>query len=214
MDLKKYGIQNNNSILNIALTHASYANEHHGEHYERLEYLGDAILELIMSEYFYKNTSLKEGEMTKRRSRYVCETALAEYARTIGLDKHIKLGDGTKLNDTVTADVFEAVVAAIYLNSGLSKTREFVLDVSLPFIKNNTIFLSDYKSYLQELVQTDQRSVEYRVVKETGPAHDKEFEVEVLVDNIVFAHGKGKNKKAAEQDAAKKAIELSAGGIK
>ena len=86
------------------------------------------------------------------------------------------------------------------------------LDIRPNNKKNNTIFLSDYKSYLQELVQTDQRSVEYRVVSETGPAHDKEFEVEVLVDNIVFAHGKGKSKKAAEQNAAKNAIELSAGG--
>ncbi len=212
MDLEKYGLKNDNPILLRALTHSSYANEHHEENYERLEFLGDAVLELVMSEYFYKNTELKEGEMTKIRSRYVCEEALNEYAKSIKLDEHIKVGEGTKNNATVTADVFEAVVAAIYLNCGLNKAREFILDTALPFVKNNTIFLSDYKSYLQELVQTDQRSVEYRVVSETGPAHDKEFEVEVLVDNIVFAHGKGKSKKAAEQNAAKNAIELSAGG--
>ena len=214
MDLEKYGLKKDNPILCTALTHSSYANEHHVDNYERLEFLGDAILELVMSEYFYKKTKLKEGEMTKRRSRYVCEEALDAYAKSINLDKCIKVGEGTKINATVTADVFESVVAAIYLNNGLAKAREFILDVSMPFIKNNTVFLSDYKSYLQELVQTDQRSVEYRIVSETGPAHDKEFEVEVLVDNIVFAHGKGKNKKAAEQDAAKKAIELSAGGKK
>lgn len=212
MDLTKYGINNDNPLLNIALTHSSYANEHNKEDYERLEYLGDAVLELVMSEYFYKNTELKEGEMTKRRSRYVCEEALDAYAKTINLKKYIKVGEGTVANATVIADVFEAIIAVIYLNSGLNKAREFIMDISKPFILNNTIFLSDYKSYLQELAQTDRRSIEYRVVKEMGPDHDKVFEVEVLVDNIVFAKGIGKNKKAAEQDAAKKAIELSAGG--
>ena len=212
MDLTKYGINDNNPLLNIALTHSSYANEHNTYDYERLEYLGDAVLELVMSEYFYKNTELKEGEMTKRRSRYVCEEALDAYAEAINLKKYIKVGEGTIANTTVVADVFEAVIAVIYLNSGLSKAREFIMDIAKTFILNNTQFLSDYKSYLQELVQTDRRSVEYRVVKETGPDHDKVFEVEVLVDNIVFAKGIGKSKKAAEQEAAKKAIELSAGG--
>ncbi len=211
MDLTKYGINSDNPLLKIALTHSSYANEHHASDYERLEYLGDAVLELVMSEYYYKNSELKEGEMTKRRSRYVCEEALDAYADTINLKKYIKVGEGMVINATITADVFEAVIAVIYLNNGLSKAREFIMDIALPFINNNTIFLSDYKSYLQELVQTDRRSVEYRVVSESGPDHNKSFEVEVLVDNIVFAKGKGKSKKAAEQDAAKKAIELSAG---
>lgn len=211
MDLTKYGINSDNPLLNIALTHSSYANEHHTSDYERLEYLGDAVLELVMSEYYYKNSELKEGEMTKRRSRYVCEEALDAYANTINLRKYIKVGEGMNINSTITADVFEAIIAVIYLNNGLSKAREFIMDIALPFINNNTIFLSDYKSYLQELVQTDRRSVEYRVVSESGPDHNKSFEVEVLVDNIVFAKGKGKSKKAAEQDAAKNAIELSAG---
>lgn len=211
MDLTKYGVSSDNPLLSIALTHSSYANEHDEEDYERLEYLGDAVLELVMSEYFYKNTSLREGEMTKRRSRYVCEEALDAYAKTINLTKYIKVGEGTDANPTIIADVFEAIIAVIYLNNGLSKAREFIMDIALPFINDNVVFLSDYKSYLQELVQTDRRSVEYRVVKESGPDHNKIFEVEVLVDNIVFATGKGRNKKAAEQDAAKNAIELSAG---
>ena len=213
MDLTKYGISDNNPLLTIALTHSSYANEHNKEDYERLEYLGDAVLELVMSEYFYKNTTLKEGEMTKRRSRYVCEEALDAYAKNIDLKKYIMVGEGMEANPTIIADVFEAIIAVIYLNNGLSKAREFIMDIALPYIENNTVFLSDYKSYLQELVQTTRKSVEYRVVKETGPDHDKIFEVEVLVDNIVFASGKGKSKKAAEQDAAKNAIDLSAGGI-
>ena len=212
MNLSKYGINNDNPLLNIALTHASYANENNCDDYERLEFLGDAILELIVSEYFYKNTSLTEGEMTKKRSSYVCEEALDEYAKSIDLKEYIKVGNGINANSAIIADVFEAVIAVIYLNSGLAKAREFVLDIAKNYIDENVIFLSDYKSYLQELVQTDQRSVEYRVVKETGPAHDREFEVEVLVDHIVFAKGKGKSKKMAEQDAAKNAILLSAGG--
>ena len=214
MNLNKYGIDNDNPILDIALTHTSYANENNTDSYERLEYLGDAVLELIISEYLYKNTNLKEGQMSKIRSRYVCEEALDEYANKINLRKHIKMGHGTEVNATITADVFEAVIATIYLNSGFNKAREFVLDIALPYIQNNTIFLSDYKSYLQELVQTDQKSVTYNVVKTSGPAHDREFEVEVIIDGITFAHGVGKSKKAAEQNAAKKAIELSAGGNK
>ena len=214
MDLSKYGISNDNDLLKVALTHSSYGNEHHLENYERLEYLGDAVLELIMSEYFYKKTNLREGEMTKLRSRYVCEEALDAYAEVINLKEQIVTSENTKANATVVADVFEAVIAVIYLNNGLAKAREFVLDIAVPFIERETIFLSDYKSYLQELVQTDQRSVEYQVINESGPAHDRHFIVEVLVDGIVFAKGEGKSKKAAEQDAAKKAIELSVGAKK
>jgi len=214
MDLTKYGVDNNNSLLKVALTHSSYANEHNCEDYERLEFLGDAVLELISSEYFYKNTTLKEGEMTKKRSSYVCEEALDEYAKKINLKEQIKVGNGSEANSTIVADVFEAVIAVIYLNSGLAKAREFVMDTLLPYIEKGIVFLSDYKSYLQELVQTEQRSVEYEVIKMTGPAHDRTFEVEVIIDGIVFAKGTGKSKKAAEQAAAKKAIELSAGGNK
>ena len=212
MDLVKYGIEKNNPLLTIALTHSSYANEHNTEDYERLEFLGDAVLELVSSEYFYKNTKLKEGPMTKKRSSYVCEEALDEYAKNINLKDYIKVGNNITPNSTIIADVFEAVIAVIYLNSGLAKAREFIMDNMLSYIEKGVVFLSDYKSYLQELVQTNQRSVEYKVIKETGPAHDRFFEVEVLVDNMVFAKGTGKSKKAAEQMAAKRAIEMSAGG--
>lgn len=216
MDLTKYGVEKNNKILITALTHTSYSNEHNCESYERLEYLGDAVLELIISEYFYKNTSLQEGEMTKKRSSYVCESALNEYAKNINLSKYIKVGHGLEnsINETIIADVFEAVIASIYLNSGFAKAREFVLDIVKPYILKNAIFLSDYKSYLQELVQTDKKSVIYNVIKEYGPAHDKTFEVEVLVENMVYGKGIGKSKKEAEQNAAKDAIYKSAGGNK
>ena len=216
MNLTKYGVKDDNPILRMALTHTSYANEHKCPSYERLEYLGDAVLELIMSDYFYKNTDYSEGEMSKKRSMYVCEEALFEYANNIGLPSHIMVGHGLEntINQTIIADVFEAVVACIYLNSGFSKAKEFVLDVALPYVKEDVIFLSDYKSYLQELVQTDRKSVTYNVIKDEGPSHDKYFEVEVVVDDIVYGKGSGKIKKEAEQNAAKNAIELSVGGNK
>lgn len=215
MDLSKYGVLSDNKILGVALTHTSYANEHNVPSYERLEFLGDAVLELIMSDYFYKNTDYSEGKMSKVRASYVCEAALDKYAEVIHLRDYIKVGHSLEsdINETITADVFEAVIATIYLNSGYNKAKEFVMDIAKPFILNNVKFMSDYKSYLQELVQTDKKSLSYNVVKETGPSHDKTFEVEVEVDGIVYAHGIGKSKKEAEQNAAKNAIMISAGDV-
>ena len=215
MDLSKYGVSSDNKILGVALTHTSYANEHNVPSYERLEYLGDAVLELIMSDYFYKNTDYSEGKMSKVRASYVCEAALDKYAEVIHLRDYIKVGHSLEsdINETITADVFEAVIATIYLNSGYNKAKEFVMDIAKPFILNNVKFMSDYKSYLQELVQTDKKSLSYNVVKETGPSHNKTFEVEVEVDGIVYAHGVGKSKKEAEQNAAKNAIMISAGEV-
>lgn len=215
MDLSKYGVSSDNKILGVALTHTSYANEHNVPSYERLEYLGDAVLELIMSDYFYKNTDYSEGKMSKVRASYVCEAALDKYAEVIHLRDYIKVGHSLEsdINETITADVFEAVIATIYLNSGYNKAKEFVMDIAKPFILNDVKFMSDYKSYLQELVQTDKKSLSYNVVKETGPSHNKTFEVEVEVDGIVYAHGIGKSKKEAEQNAAKNAIMISAGEV-
>ena len=161
MDLSKYGISIDNKDLQVALTHTSYANEHNIESYERLEYLGDAVLELVISDYFYKNTKLAEGQMSKKRSMYVCEEALDAYAKEINLANYIKVGNGmhNEVNATIVADVFEAVIAVIYLNNGLSKAKEFIYDLIIPKIKENNIYLSDYKSYLQELVQTSKKSL-------------------------------------------------------
>jgi len=212
MKLIKYGIKTNNKLLAIALTHASYAKEHGGESYERLEFLGDAVLQLIMSEYFYKHAQMKEGEMSKIRAGYVCENALFAYAERAGLVKQIKLGQGliNSVNVAIVADVFEAVVAAIYLTSGYSKAKAFVLDVAGEDLKNDHGYMQDYKSYLQELVQTTQQSVNYEVIKETGPAHNRTFKVEVIVEGITFGVGTGKSKKEAEQNAAADAIKKKA----
>ena len=152
MDLSKYGVNNDNKILQIALIHSSYANEEGGKHYERLEFLGDAVLQLIISEYFYKNCELSEGEMSKIRASFVCEKALSTYMDDLGITPYIKLGHGLENNvsETIAADVFESIIAAIYLNSGFNKAREFVMDVALPYLKRYR-FNKDYKSLLQEV---------------------------------------------------------------
>jgi len=158
--LEKYNIKNLNDELFLeALTHSSYSNEHKDcKNYERLEFLGDAVLELISSEYFYKETSFKEGEMTKKRAGFVCEQALAHYAKELEIDKLIRVGHGQEgnINDTIVADVFEAVLGAIYLTNGLDNAKSFVYDIMVPYIEKDFVFFGDYKTMLQEYVQTEQ----------------------------------------------------------
>ena len=212
--LKKYGIDiNNTTLLNEALTHSSYSNEHKGiNNYERLEFLGDAVLELIISEYLYNNYNLKEGEMTKVRASFVCEKALDKYSSDIGLHKYIKVGMGqiNNINEAIVADVFESVLAVIYLEKGFNTAKEYIYKIVVPYIESNYDFLSDYKTKLQELVQTDKKSLTYEVVKETGEAHNKTFYVEVKINDIVYGKGSGRSKKEAEQNAAKDALNKSA----
>jgi len=212
--LEKYNIKNLDSELFIeALTHSSYSNEHKEcNNYERLEFLGDAVLELITSEYFYKETSFKEGEMTKKRAGFVCEQALAHYAKELGIDKLIRVGHGQEgnVNDTIIADVFEAVLGAIYLTNGLDVAKEYIYNIMVPYIEKDFVFFGDYKTMLQEYVQTDKKSLEYVLVKESGEAHNKTFEVEVKINNIIYGRGIGKSKKEAEQNAAFDAYKKSA----
>lgn len=203
----KYGITiKNEKLLKEALTHSSYSNEHGGTCYERLEYLGDAVLEIVCSEYLYKNTNNPEGEMSRLRSLYVCENALYEYSKSINLKDYILLGNGIdEANKTIIADVFEAVMAVIYLESGLSTVKKLFNSLIVPHIESHDDFLMDYKSLLQESVQTVKKSVTYRLVEESGPAHLKKFKVEVIIDGLVFGVGEGSTKKSAEQQAAKNA---------
>lgn len=191
-----------------AFTHTSYSNENPSfASYERLEFLGDAILEFIISDYLYKERHLAEGVMTKMRARYVCEEALATYAHDLKFESDIKLGGcETVPNDTILADVFEAFVAATYLDMGLDFTKEMVLNIIIKYIDKNVDFLHDYKSTLQELVQTDKKSVVYEIVKEDGPAHNRTFECIVKVDGHILGKGIGSSKKTAEQAAAKEAL--------
>lgn len=208
--LSDLGIEiKNKELLRVSLTHSSYTNEFGGENYERLEFLGDSVLQLIMSEYFFTNTEYSEGDMSKIRASYVCENALYEYSKKINLIGAIRVGNSLvgSVNETIVADIFEAVLAVIYLDKGYDVAKKYVLDIVLPYINTNHVFLSDYKSHLQEMVQTEKKSLEYVLIEETGPAHDKRFKVNVLVDDIVFGTGIGKSKKEAEQRAAKNAIE-------
>lgn len=202
----------NKDLLLTALTHSSYANEHHCKSYERLEFLGDAVLQILMSDYLYNNMDLSEGNMSKIRASYVCEAACAFYAKRLDYFPYIRVGHGQlgKINDTIVADIFESIMGCIYLDLGIDAARDLFNKVVIPCVEEHDMFFGDYKSKLQEMVQTDKKSLEYRVIKEVGPAHDKEFTVEVVVDNIVYGKGVGKSKKEAEQKAALDAINKNA----
>ena len=191
-----------------AFTHTSYSNEHlECESYERLEFLGDAVLELVISDYLYKEKRLEEGTMTKMRSSYVCEAACCTYAKKLGLDKCIRLGSGEAYaNTTILADVFESFIGAMYLDQGLEVTKGVVIDVISQYIEKNIDFLHDYKSELQEQVQTVHKSAIYEIIEESGPAHDKTFTCQVKIDDIIMGIGRGSSKKAAEQEAAREAL--------
>ncbi|MBE6774820.1 MAG: ribonuclease III [Ruminococcaceae bacterium] len=203
-------------LLRTALTHSSYANEKHlsGECNERLEFLGDSVLGIITAEYFYHNLNhLPEGEMTKKRAACACEKSLHSFAREISLGKYIYLGKGEermggRKRASILADAFEAVIGAIYLDGGLENARRFVLD----FVKkaaDEQLSFVDYKTVLQEIIQKNpDEHLSYAVVAESGPDHDKRFEVEVYLNSNTIGYGKGKSKKIAEQQAAKQALEL------
>ena len=208
----------NEKLYLTALTHTSYANENNEESYERLEYLGDAVMELVMSEYLYKNTSFEEGVMTKLRAKYVCEDANYEYAKRLNLNKYLRLGHGEEENGgryrkAIVADIFEAFIGAMYLDLGFDIVKDFIYNNVIPLIENKEIeFDNDYKSLLQELVQTDKRSLEYVVVDEFGPAHNKTFKVIVKIDDIIYGEGIAHSKKEAEQQAAHDALKKAQNG--
>ena len=150
--------------------------------------------------------------MTKKRASYVCEEALSKYAEEIGYIPYIRVGHGqlNNINETIIADVFEAILGVIYLDCGYEVAKKYIDEIVIPHIKNNDKYLSDYKSALQELIQTDKKTLEYILIDESGPAHDKTFTVEVKVDNIIYGKGIGKSKKEAEQEAAKDAFKKQA----
>lgn len=213
--LKKLNIEYKNiSLYEQAFIHTSYAYEHYMKSYETLEFLGDAIVDLIISDYLYKSGLYTEGEMTKIRASYVCENALYEYATELDLGKYIKVGVGEKRADgnhkkAIMADVFEAFMGALYLDLGYEKTKEVGLSIIIPYIEDKNIMLfKDYKSTLQEAVQTDKKSLEYELIDESGPAHNKTFKMCVKVDGIILGEGVGASKKEAEQEAAKNALSI------
>ncbi len=212
---KKLNIKPKNmELYKTAFSHSSYANEHKAKHdYERLEFLGDAVVDLVVADYLYSNKKETEGEMTKVRASYVCENALYEYSMSLGLNNYIKVGhgeekEGGKFKKAIVADIFEALVGAIYLDLGYATARRTVLNIIVPYIEDpNITFFSDYKSALQEYVQTTQQSLHYELINEEGPAHNRSFTVQVKVDDIVYGIGVSGSKKEAEQEAAKVALE-------
>lgn len=210
----------NKELLITALTHSSYANECGGAFNERLEFLGDSVLGMITAEYFFRHyKSMPEGELTKLRAATVCEKSLFGFAKQIDLGSFIKLGKG-ELNTggrerpSIVSDAFEAVIAAIYIDGGMDSAREFVLHFVRESEKHaGEAAFKDYKTILQEIIQRNpEEKLEYVLSGESGPAHDKIFEVEIHLNSNVIGKGTGHSKKLAEQAAAGEALKLM--GIK
>ena len=212
--LSELGIDfQNKRLLKQAFTHASYRNEHRaeiGQDNERLEFLGDAVLELLVSEYlFLKFPKMPEGELTRLRAAIVCEPSLVRFATKLQFDQYIRLGRGEEISGgrkrpALLADVFEAFVGAYYLDQGLLAVKEFLHRFVVSEIQSlNTALLSDYKTMLQELVQRDGLgTLSYQILEERGPAHNREFVARVLLDQKPMGEGTGRSKKEAEQHAA------------
>ncbi len=217
MDLKINYVFKNEKLLQVALTHSSFAHEAKSNiiNNERFEFLGDAVLELIISSFIFDQfPELPEGELTKFRASIVCETTLAKIARELNLGEFLKLGKGEehtggRNRDSILADAMEAVFGAVYLDSGIEGAKKFIIE-----LMKNSIFdlrksfkLNDCKTYLQEIIQSKSKSsLKYNIVKESGPAHDKVFVIEVSHCGKILGRGLGKNKKEAEQNAAFDAI--------
>lgn len=203
------------SLLKQALTHSSFANEqkiNKLNNYERLEFLGDAVLELVSSEFlFNENKDMPEGQLTRLRASMVCEPALAYCARDIELGSYILLGKGEEATggrkrDSITSDVMEAVIGAIFLDGGIENAKKFINHFVLSDLENKILFL-DSKTLLQEEIQKKNTAqLRYELVGETGPDHDKQFSVEAYLDDKLIGSGVGRTKKAAEQQAAYEAL--------
>ena len=205
----------NKNLLKQALTHSSYANEQkirkNGD-YERLEFLGDAVLEMISSEFLFKeNPEMPEGKLTKLRSSLVCEPALAQCAKEIDLGSYMLLGKGEeatggRFRESITSDVMEALIGALYLDGGYEVARNFIYKNILSDIENRILFY-DSKTVLQEIIQTKpNQKLVYELIDEIGPDHNKKFVVEAILNGEKVGFGEGKTKKAAEQKAAYEAI--------
>ncbi|MFR5189255.1 MULTISPECIES: ribonuclease III [Peptostreptococcus] len=203
------------TYIQTALTHSSFANEHKEFNYnERLEFLGDSVLGLVVSDYLFRaRNDLPEGKLTRLRANVVCEESLSAVARKINLGDHLFLGKGEKASggsdrDSILADATEAVIAAIYLDGGFDQAKDFILSNLRDTIAKNidgNIF-RDYKTILQEIIQGNNGKISYKLVGESGPDHNKEFEMQVKCGQETIGIGKGKNKKEAEKEAARDAL--------
>ncbi|WP_047981301.1 ribonuclease III [Ornithinibacillus contaminans] len=214
LDLRFHNI----AVIKQAFTHSSYVNEHRDQRYsdnERLEFLGDAVLELGVSQYLYrKYPNMPEGEMTKLRAAIVCEPSLEAFARSLSFGEHILLGKGEEMTGGRTrpallADVFEAFLGALYLDQGFDTALQFLEKYVFPKIDTGAFsHAMDYKSKLQEIVQQDKnKTIDYAIIDETGPSHNKEFVAELRINGEVWGSGVGRTKKESEQRAAKDALD-------
>lgn len=213
---QKIGYQyHDQSLLKQAMTHTSFANEQKINKllsYERIEFLGDAVLEMISSEFFYFTyPDMPEGQLTKLRASSVCEQALAITARQLELGNYLLLGKGEEMTggrdrDSIIADAVEAVIGSIYLDGGIEPAKEFILKFVLNDLEKKQLFY-DAKSILQEMVQTNKLGeMQYELIGEEGPDHDKIFKVQLLLNKKVVGYGEGRSKKLAEQQAAYMAL--------
>ena len=207
----------NRKYLDIALTHSSYANEmkKNLSSNERQEFLGDAVLSIIVSDYLFHTFHLAEGDLTKLRAAMVCEKSLCEFARQFSLGDYLKLGRGEEMmggrtRPSILADAFEALLAAIYLDGGIEPARRFVLGFVVDTLEHRDEFaFTDYKTMLQEIIQKNpEERLSYVLVEESGPDHNKSFVVEVHLNSNVIGSGRGGSKKSVEQAAAREALRL------
>lgn len=205
------------ALLETALTHSSFANQHRNMHYnEKLEFMGDAVLQVIVTEYLYRNLKdKKEGELTKIRALVVCEASLHQVANALDLGRHIRMSKGEELTGgrqrpSLLADALEAVIAALYLDQGMETARAFVERHFVPMVEsalNNRIVL-DYKTHLQEILQENgEIDIRYEMERYEGPPHRRKFFSRVVIDEITMGRGEGYSKKESEQLAAKDALE-------
>lgn len=204
-------------LLEIAVTHSSYANEvkRNTKYNERQEFLGDAVLSIIVSDYLFNNYTVPEGDLTKLRAAIVCEKSLDVMANKIGLGNFLRLGKGEEMTGgrtrpSIIADAFEALIAAIYLDTGIESAKKFVLPFVIDMLEDeDQLSFKDYKTILQEIIQQNpEERLIYKLVEEKGPDHDKRFLVDVMINSNIIGRGEGRSKKNAEQMAAKEALEL------
>lgn len=216
MDLfEKFSIEpNNEDYYKIAFMHGSYATVHGINYdYERLEFLGDSILNMLVSEYLYKKyPKYGEGKLTKLRANYVCQAALIEYSHELGLKDYLKISiDEMKLTDnevlSITSDIFESFLGALFLDQGFAFTKRFIAKIIFRHIDEEKIYFHDYKSKIKEYCDAREIKIRYELLEEHGVPHDKTFIMSIHLDEKEMGCGKGRNKKEAEQAAAKKAMQ-------
>lgn len=213
--LEKFNIDTKNEHLyEIAFTHGSYSTLHGLDYtYERLEFLGDSVLSLIVSKYLYmKYPEYEEGKLTKLRANYVCQSALIYYAKELGLQDFLNVAvEESNLTknevESITADIFESFLGAIYLDQGMDFAEDYISKIIFKYIDDERIFFADYKSAMKEYGDAKDLEISYEVLEEKGVPHDKMFTMAIFINGRKMGIGKGKNKKEAEQASAKVAIE-------